>query len=317
MASRSRALVEGVWECAGADGLAKWRVGVDGLFPPVRVEALTSAFSGRIRAVRAFGLQLTDIDTVPQRVIRRPSVVSGAGDAFYKVSLQISGAGTFVQNDRETLMSPGDIAIYDASRPYLLEFSQDYRFLVATFPREALNLPRGLMGDLGGRVLTPDEGVGTVLSTYVRGLFHDLSMMRGRAGIGMSRAFFDLLGAFVDEQARGGPSTVGGTTRTLVEVLQYIDAHLADPGMDPRSIADAHHISVRQLYKLFESSGESVAERIRRRRLEEARRELADRSGSATIAEIARRWGFADPAYFGRVFRQTYGVTPGAWRSGG
>lgn len=50
---------------------------------------------------------------------------------------------------------------------------------------------------------------------------------------------------------------------------------------------------------------------IRRYRLERCRRELAGQAGAAKpITEVARRWGFADPAGFSRSFRATYGTSP-------
>lgn len=33
------------------------------------------------------------------------------------------------------------------------------------------------------------------------------------------------------------------------------------------------------------------------------------------ITEVARRWGFADPAGFSRSFRATYGTSPSAYRA--
>jgi AraC-like DNA-binding protein len=36
---------------------------------------------------------------------------------------------------------------------------------------------------------------------------------------------------------------------------------------------------------------------------------------STTVAAIARRWGFADPTHFSRVFRAAYGMSPREWRA--
>ena len=40
-------------------------------------------------------------------------------------------------------------------------------------------------------------------------------------------------------------------------------------------------------------------------------------SRDSSIAMVARRWGFTDPSYFSRRFRQSFGLTPRDWRSGG
>jgi AraC-like DNA-binding protein len=80
-------------------------------------------------------------------------------------------------------------------------------------------------------------------------------------------------------------------------------------------IADAHFISLRYLHKLFEAEQTSVAEWIRRRRLERCRRDLLDPALRATpVGTIAARWGLHNPAHFSRLFRASYGVPPAEFR---
>ncbi|WP_221585461.1 helix-turn-helix domain-containing protein [Microbacterium sp. G2-8] len=313
------ALRTGSWECAPTadEGIAKWRAGLDGLFPTLSVDATGDGFWGRLRVARNAGLQLTDIDSTAQRVVRRPGAVRTFADEYYKLSVQLSGTGILVQDGRETVLRPGDIALYDATRPYLLEFDGDYRFLVASFAHSAVPVRAGAAGSLAGLALGGDEGVAPVFSQYTRALFGDMSLLASSAGPGMSRAFFDLLGAFVSEQLDGEVRTAGDEHAILrTRAVQLIEQRFADSSLEPRTIADDLHVSVRQLHKLFEGTGESVAARIRRRRLEEAARALSDPARRETrVADIAHACGFADHAYFGRVFRRAHGASPGAWRA--
>lgn len=102
----------------------------------------------------------------------------------------------------------------------------------------------------------------------------------------------------------------------LARINAYIDERLADPELSPATIAAAHHISIRYLHKLFETQQTTVAGSIRRRRLDRCRRDLVDPAArSRPIGAIAARWGFTDPASFSRLFRATYGVPPGRFRS--
>jgi AraC-like DNA-binding protein len=36
---------------------------------------------------------------------------------------------------------------------------------------------------------------------------------------------------------------------------------------------------------------------------------------SATIASVARRWGFTDATHFGRAFKEAYRMSPRDWRA--
>jgi AraC-like DNA-binding protein len=100
----------------------------------------------------------------------------------------------------------------------------------------------------------------------------------------------------------------------VAQAKQYIDAHLADPGLSPARISGALRISLRSLYAAFEPTGVSVAHHIRHRRLEECRATLLaypDRS----ITDIAFAWGFNSLSGFYRAFHAAFGASPGDLRT--
>ncbi|MFI6445715.1 helix-turn-helix transcriptional regulator [Kitasatospora sp. NPDC050543] len=114
------------------------------------------------------------------------------------------------------------------------------------------------------------------------------------------------------------PGAEAAQVSLSLQIRAFINEHLPDPGLSPDSIARAHHVSVRYLHKLFQHEGTSVHRWIQQRRLEEARRELSKQGRAAvTIASVAHRWGFVDPAHFSRSFRAAYGMTPREWRECG
>ncbi|MBF6241674.1 helix-turn-helix domain-containing protein [Nocardia otitidiscaviarum] len=101
----------------------------------------------------------------------------------------------------------------------------------------------------------------------------------------------------------------------LGRIREYVRAHLADPLLGAESIARAHSISVRYLYKLCAGADLSleqwiIAERLERVRADLARPEYEHRS----IGLVASAWGFRDASHFARRFRAAYGMTPREWR---
>lgn len=298
------------------ESLSRWRTLVDVLFPPLRILPDRShEFGGHIAAVGRPDLRLTDITASPHRVERTPERITGVARDYYKVSFQVHGHGVMRQSDRELTLAPGSIAVYDTGRPYELEFATDYRFIVAMFPKTALSLPPGITGELTAHPFGEDQGLGVLMGSYVHGLAANLQLLAGTSGELVAQNFLDLVSAFVAEQLE--VSAIGERaerTVLLLRVLRHIDGHLTDPGLDPASIAEAHFISVRHLYNVFRLTGASVSAWIKERRLLGARRELADpRLGELTVAQVAVRWGFADHGYFGRQFRERFGITPGVW----
>jgi AraC-like DNA-binding protein len=100
-------------------------------------------------------------------------------------------------------------------------------------------------------------------------------------------------------------------------VHTFIRDHLGDPDLTPRTIAAAHHISVRYLHQLFRAEDRTVADCIRVRRLDRCRLELADpRLARRPIGEISARWGFRSAAHFSQAFRDAYGLSPSELRRG-
>jgi AraC-like DNA-binding protein len=90
---------------------------------------------------------------------------------------------------------------------------------------------------------------------------------------------------------------------------------LADPNLSLTTLAAAHHISIRQLQKLFATQGLTISGWIRERRLERARRDLANPAQpNVPITAIADRWMFANSAHFSRVFKAAYNISPRDYR---
>ncbi|AEY86830.1 AraC-family transcriptional regulator [Streptomyces hygroscopicus subsp. jinggangensis 5008] len=101
-----------------------------------------------------------------------------------------------------------------------------------------------------------------------------------------------------------------------IQINEFVEQHLADPDMNPQTIADAHHISLRRLQQLLAEDDTSPAAWIRRRRLERCRLDLVNpRLNAQPIQAIAARWGFTDAAHFSRLFRAIYGLPPRDYRS--
>ena len=98
-------------------------------------------------------------------------------------------------------------------------------------------------------------------------------------------------------------------------VLDHIDACLAEP-LDLEVLASVAHFSPWHFHRVFRAmSGETLAECVRRRRLEVAASRLL-MAPSAAASSISIDVGFASPEVFTRAFRAHFGVTPTAWRRG-
>jgi AraC-like DNA-binding protein len=107
------------------------------------------------------------------------------------------------------------------------------------------------------------------------------------------------------------------TSAAQIRLAQHLRDHLlSDHGrsMTLAELADAHHISVSYLQKLFRQVfGTSVHRYIREYRLEQAALELS--SSEKRIVEIALDAGYESAGKFTDVFKRRYGMTPTDYRS--
>jgi AraC-like DNA-binding protein len=101
----------------------------------------------------------------------------------------------------------------------------------------------------------------------------------------------------------------------LLRAEAYIAEHLQDPGLAAETVAKVIGRSVRQLNRLFEARQSSISQSIWQQRLARAREDLAcAQLRSATVGDIAHRWGFASQAHFARAFKARYGLAPTSHR---
>jgi AraC-like DNA-binding protein len=229
------------------------------------------------------------------------------------IGAQISGQTAKTIGKHHQAFAPGDISLTDFSRPFQWRAGDASIAMSLRFSYAELCLPaekiRSAAGDLASSPLY--ELFQTHVLQLYRFLEEDIPASAaeslGSATLELARAVIATVGH--DDLARNDVANDALVTR----IEAYVQQHVADTALSPESIACAHHISVRQLYKLWSGRDLGLAEWIMRGRLEGARRDLA-RDRAAGVAAIARRWGFIDPTHFGRRFRAAYGISPREWR---
>ena len=285
-----------------------------------RLESIAdpSRFTGRLRRhhLDQVTAALSEIQASQHTVRRASEQIGATSEPSYLVICQLSGRSVFQQvgGDRADLR-PGDFAITSFRQPYEWTFAGGSNSVFSLrFPEALLDVPRQVLQPAEGRTLSAREGFGRHLAPFVKAVAHDGELLSGPAGLRLARNLIDLFATGLVEWGLGDPS--GRSVPLFIKVSGYIADNLADPGLDAPSIARACHISVRYLQALFQEQGTTVTDWIRERRLAGARRDLADPARRPMpIAEIAARWGYADPAYFARLFRRAYGETPREWRA--
>ncbi|WP_375405421.1 helix-turn-helix domain-containing protein [uncultured Amnibacterium sp.] len=288
---------------------------VSSAFVPLAVERDRRApFAARVRSVVSASVAITDIQATAHRVVRVPRS-DDSSDAAYKLSLVTAGRSIVAQDGREAVLGPGDLVLYETSRPYVLEMDRDFDVVVVMLPHGAVSLPPSRVDQLTAVRMPGDVGVGQIVAAFLTSLVAQDDALNRASREGLGRCAADLITTLLGQHL--APSEPQPRQRAIIDGCKaYIETQLGSPVLAPADIAAAQHISPRYLHALFHEQGTTVSNWIRARRLERCHHDLMDPMlASLPVAAIAARWGFLDAAHFSRVFRSSFGCSPSSLRS--
>ncbi|WIM92674.1 helix-turn-helix domain-containing protein [Actinoplanes oblitus] len=309
-----------------AERLAGYREAVGQALVPVNVHADPGA-PIRVRMglmmlgqVEVCSVSATDDAHVeisrPRRLIRR------SDPEAFRLLLALRGRIQMTQGDRSPRLTPGQMAFYDTSRPFhgsRRTINGRLHLVTLTVSRGLLPVADNLVKSMIAAPIAGRHGVAALMVDVVDRLLTDATRYTAADASRLAPVVLDLMTAVLSHELgddAGRPASPESRRRVLHTSIQaFVQQRLGDPGLTPRSIAAAHHISVRLLHQLYQEQGETVAGSIRAARLERCRADLGDplRAG-CSITTIAARWGFTDYAHFSKLFRAAYGLCPRDWR---
>jgi AraC-like DNA-binding protein len=281
-----------------------------GLPPVLSGRHDSGEFRASVRARDLGFLKLIELTTPEGECFRDARCARADDEELWQIDLVTRGRARIEQGRGSADLGAADLVLIDPTRParFASTASTHVTMLV---PRVELRLGAGDAARLVGVRISGDSGPGALVSSLARAMARSLSGFRTSEANRSAAAVTELISVALAAQLGDVRPCPDEALRD--RVLGYIEARLSDRDLTPAGIAAAHHIAVRRLHKLFEDQPLTVAALVRRRRLERCRADLA--RGGQTAAGVARRWGFADPAHFSRLFKATYGYNPGALTS--
>lgn len=128
------------------------------------------------------------------------------------------------------------------------------------------------------------------------------------------RTRFGMMQRIVDPELLQAGERLQPVSGPIKDAMDYIDANLAEP-FTLRDVAGHAHLNPSYFSVLFkEQVGLTFSEYVTRRRLQKAKEMLLQTK--LPVAEIAERVGYQSAKYFGKIFKQYEGGSPGQFRSG-
>ena len=242
-----------------------------------------------------------------QIVERSERVIAEHPTGDVAIFFALSGEAFFYHSTGMILLRPGQAVLYDADRPFVRGFSRGLQELVLTVPHEEyVRLTHGkplkepVVFDFATGGGNPGrDPAATSLASLIN------SALR-RPQEDLYRVEQEAFGLVERLLAR---ATDTGRDSAYRRAVQEIEHRFGDLALDRAQVAAAAGVSERQLSRLFAAQNKTFADHLQAHRLQAAEALLVSEPRT-TVAEIARRCGFASPSHFARVFKARTGVSP-------
>src|ERR1700757_2263846 len=151
----------------------------------------------------------------------RPSIIFG---------LQLAGESLVAQGDRQAVVRPGELVIYDSTRPYVLTFPDGIRQHFFRIPLDRLALPHDAIRQVSALTLIPGHPVTDVAAAYFRRLGSRPELFTVPGAEALSEPSIDLMRAVITTHLDAAELGKDALKATLpLRILEYARTHLHDP----------------------------------------------------------------------------------------
>ena len=295
-----------------SDRIAYWRDVVCETFVALDCRStLRERFRGSIVSHDVGGLNLTQVNSDAHTVVRTKKLIAQSSDDMMLVSFAIQGHGSVVQDGREARLDPGDLALYDTTRPYELLFDGPFAQWVLKVPRAEVHRRLGTPEALTAARVPGAAPLGRLTRDFLAGFAALPATTLHSVQERLAGQVLDLIAMALTEHVPARASQSAYRTVLATRMRGFVEQHLHRADLDGAAIAGAFRVSARSVRDVFAADGTTPGRYILARRLERARTLLADPAQHRrAIGEIAHAAGFADPAHFSRSFRAAFGQSP-------
>jgi AraC family transcriptional regulator, positive regulator of tynA and feaB len=266
-------------------------------------------FNARVRQKWLDGIRVVDCRCDPCVGWRRRSLVRRTEGAYLGILFELRGREVIRQGDNEAVLETGDFVMWDSEREMEFRVLEPLHKLTLLIPKARMSALLGDVEQYAGMVVRGSGKADGIAAEALRRLARDFVTIDESSANMVMDPILDLLAATL--RTRRVPADASkGHTDSFRRFCRYIETNLGDATLSPSKVATAHNVSLRYLHLVFAEQSTSVGQWIRRRRLQNCRRELSWGGRSRSITEIAFHWGFNDMSHFSRTFKAQFGASP-------
>jgi AraC-binding-like domain len=161
------------------------------------------------------------------------------------LALQMAGSSVMMQRDRQVVLRPGELMVYDSTAPWTMSDANGIRQYKFRIPLDRMALPYDVITTVSAVTLCPGHPIVDLTAPYFQDLAaRQTSFADGHAISGPS---IELLRAVITTHFDAGVMDRESHATLLPRIMTYVRAHLRDLDLSAGEIAREHHLSVRSM----------------------------------------------------------------------
>ena len=252
-------------------------------------------------------------------IVRRSKARAAAATADHLLLYCIGQGGSTFRNAQgdEFRTRSGCLVLGSQAAPYTAAAApgRDWKFRTTRVDSDRLPLCGEKIRRGGFQMLPEDASMAMLASEYVRNFSTRCATLTPPQMDAALQAMDTLLAAALGDQAAVHKDDGGALQAArFATSLGYIERWLHYTVLSPELVARHLGVSTRQLHRIFDREGASVALEIRKARVKRAQVLLA-REPAQPVTDVALACGFDSMPTFYRSFRAVAGMTATEWRS--
>ncbi len=216
-----------------------------------------------------------------------------------------SGHGRLSQNGHTSLVTPGDIVIYDADTPF--DFAMDRMMIdIVHLPRPLIEKEAPGIRALAGQCFDLNRpGITSLKQMIAEAYLFNTGQEPPCLTEQFANTLLSVISVGINLQKNNPPEKAD----LYPQITRYLRQNLDDHQLSVATIANAHHISSRTLSRIFAAHNTTPMNFVWQERLAVCRRLLTE-GKARNITRLALDHGFSDMSHFSLAFRKAFNCSP-------
>jgi AraC-like DNA-binding protein len=274
------------------------------------VEGKSAEFAARVEHLDLGNMWISRHQiSSPMRYVRTKQHFERDNCADFQFTLIEKGQAFVHQGGRVATIKSGDMVLYGASEPFVLEFTEPHATVTFQMPQSCIRDKVKAPNLLTAKTLAGTQGLGPLAAATMLNAFTVREVNTVSARFRVASAMLELVSTAVDLELQDEEAVLTKHQALLESIKSFMLSNLEDSDLSIDSISRRHNITPRTLNRLFAQSGTTAIRWLWHQRLLASHKMLSEgRVGQ--VAEVALLHGFSDFSHFSRSFKKMFGMSP-------